>query len=191
MNNQPTFERGLKLKDFYFTRHGMTDANHEKLLCGGDWDIPLNAEGHRQAAQAASEHGNALASIQTICCSPLLRARQTAEYFAKELRVPMITIPELGEQKLGEWERKPWQNVPEYFTGDKDPPQGESRSDLDVRIQRALELALKEDGPVLLVSHGAVWYALQRVLGLSPEQPGSCSIFHFQEESQVYQRRKL
>ncbi len=169
----------------------MTDANHEKLLCGGDWNIALNSEGHRQAAQAAAEHGNALVNIQTICCSPLLRAQQTAEYFAKELKVPILTIHELGEQKLGEWERKPWQDVPEFFTGDKDPPQGESRRNLDARIHRALQLALREEGPVLLVSHGAVWYALQRVLKLSPEQPGSCSVFHFQEESQAYQRRKL
>lgn len=179
------------MNDFYFTRHGMTDANHQKLLCGADWDIPLHADGHAQAAQAAADSRKALSSVRSICCSPLLRARQTAEYFAKELQVPITILNDLREQRLGDWEKAPWQDVPEFFTGEKDPPRGESKVELEARIRKGLQLALQNEGPVLLVSHGAVWYALQRVLGLSPEQPGSCAVFHFHQRFGAYQRTKL
>ncbi|MEC7275963.1 MAG: histidine phosphatase family protein [Bdellovibrionota bacterium] len=29
-------------KIFYFVRHGQTEANAKGLICGGEWDIPLN-----------------------------------------------------------------------------------------------------------------------------------------------------
>jgi probable phosphoglycerate mutase len=179
------------VKSFYFTRHGMTDANHQKLLCGGDWDIALNAEGHAQAAEAAAIHAKALANVRTICSSPLHRARQTADYFAKSLGVTVAIVDELREQLLGEWERKPWQDVPEFFAGEKDPPQGESLKLFDERIQRGIQKALQNDGPVLIVAHGAVWYALHRVLGMTPEQPGSCAVFHFEQHSGSIQRSKI
>jgi broad specificity phosphatase PhoE len=172
----------LAVKSFYFVRHGLTDANHQKLLCGADWDIPLHADGHAQAAQSAAEFRKTLASVRTICCSPLLRARQTADYFARELQIPIVIVDELREQRLGDWERKPWADVPEFFAG-KNPPQGETLEEFDTRVKQALSSALQHDEPVLIVSHGAFWYALNRVLGLQPEPPGSCSVFYFQSAS--------
>lgn len=179
------------IPSFYFLRHGLTDANVQKLLCGGDWDISLNSEGQSQAAKAARAYAKALADVRTICCSPLLRAQETAACFAKELQVPIVIVNDLKEQLLGQWERKPWQDVPEFFTGEKDPPQGESREQFDERLRRGLLEASRQDGPLLLVSHGAVWFALHRLLGLKPEQPGSCVPFYFQQGQTSFQCQKL
>ncbi len=44
------------MRSFYFLRHALTDANAQKLLCGGAWDIPLNAEGQRQVVQASRDY---------------------------------------------------------------------------------------------------------------------------------------
>jgi len=65
--------------NFYFIRHSQTDAHNKKLICGGDWDIPINEAGESQAKGAAEDFHMALRSIKTIVTSPLLRARQTAE----------------------------------------------------------------------------------------------------------------
>ncbi len=96
------------------------------------------------------------------------------------LKIPIIIMDDLKEQLLGDWEQKPWQDVPEFFSGDKDPPHGESRLQLDERLQRALQEVSRQQGPVLIVSHGSIWFALHRLLGLEPDIPGSCVPFHFQ-----------
>ena len=80
---------------FYAVRHGQTDWNALGRVCGRT-DLPLNAEGERQARQTAgSLRGLA---IERIVCSPLLRARQTADFAAQALGLPVRVDARLIEQ---------------------------------------------------------------------------------------------
>ncbi len=66
-------------------RHGRTDWNRDDLLQGSS-DIPLDDTGRAQAHEAA----RALAGLgrwNAVVCSPLSRARETAEIIAAELRI--------------------------------------------------------------------------------------------------------
>lgn len=176
---------------FFFVRHGLTDANTQKLLCGSAWDIALNAEGQKMAEEAATLHRAALSSVKLICSSPLLRARQTAQAFADVLHLPITLHEDLKEQDLGVWERQPWASTPEFFSGTKDPPLGETRQQFDRRIQRALSELTQLPEPILIVSHGALWYRLNHLLSLPPEQPGSCVPYSFVKEDGNFRRQKL
>jgi len=71
----------------YLVRHGRTEAN-AGLRLQGRIDLPIDEVGRRQAAALGSMFG----TIDRLVCSPLLRARQTAEVFGME--------PEIDERWL-------------------------------------------------------------------------------------------
>ena len=82
-------------KSFYFVRHGQTDWNIEKRIMGQQ-DIPLNDVGRKQAQKIRTLLDNY--HVTTIFCSPLLRARQTAEIIAQERPYAIHQIANLQEQ---------------------------------------------------------------------------------------------
>lgn len=84
----------IKLKDFYYLRHGETDWNREHRGMGQK-DIPLNSRGIEQAQAAALILTKE--SINTICYSPLERAKNTAEIIAAQTKSKLIEISELTE----------------------------------------------------------------------------------------------
>lgn len=65
----------------YIMRHGRTDWNERNKLQGRT-DIPLNAAGRKMAEEAAAVYKNV--PLDVCYCSPLARARQTAEIFFKK-----------------------------------------------------------------------------------------------------------
>lgn len=150
---------------FYFIRHGQTDANLKELMCGGEWDIELNENGRSQALTAA-QGAIAGAGIVTICCSPMLRARQTAEILNAALKVPIIIVEELREWLVGEWEGVSWASIPNPFHPGVNPPAGETRLQFEERVAKGVVQALGQDGPVLLVAHGGVFHAMCTPLGV-------------------------
>ena len=85
----------------YLMRHGRTDWNNLKKLQGRT-DIPLNDEGRQMAQNAREEYK----SVQfDVCyCSPLVRARETAEILLKGRNVPIITDQRLIEMSFGIYE---------------------------------------------------------------------------------------
>ena len=76
----------------YIMRHGRTDWNERNKLQGRT-DIPLNAAGRKMAEEAAAVYKNV--PLDVCYCSPLARARQTAEIFLKNRNIP----PMAGRQK--------------------------------------------------------------------------------------------
>ena len=60
---------------FYYLRHGETDWNKEHRMQGAT-DVPLNATGVAQAHRAKEALRGR--HVETICCSPLSRAYDTA-----------------------------------------------------------------------------------------------------------------
>ena len=64
--------------------------------------ICLNAEGLKQATEAAEYYSSTLAEVKSICVSPLSRALKTAEIFSNRLKIPTQIVPELREWILGD-----------------------------------------------------------------------------------------
>ncbi len=170
---------------FYFVRHGQTEANLSELAAGSGWDIELNEAGHSQARELAESSSMQICrEVKTICCSPMIRAVQTAEALNKILNVPIVKIDDLKEWHLGEWERKSWRDLPDLHAPDSNPPGGESKMEFGMRISGALQQCLKQDGPVLIVAHGGVWHAIARILSLASTDIGNCELKVVTKESE-------
>jgi broad specificity phosphatase PhoE len=170
--------KGLPLKPFYFLRHGETDWNLEHRAMGSQ-DIPLNDRGVSQGLNAAELLKNE--PITTIISSPLLRARKTADIIAQHIKAPVIEITELQEAYWGEKEGQLKGNglwVNGWRDGDKIKG-AEKYSDFAIRIKRGIEKALEHIDPVLIVSHGGVYWVVQEILGLPIIDLGNAEpIFH-------------
>lgn len=83
------------------TRHGQTEWNVLGKVQGRA-DIELNEKGIRQA----EETGKVLKKekIDLIICSPLKRAKQTAEIICKDRNIPIIYDEDVIERDFGEFE---------------------------------------------------------------------------------------
>lgn len=82
-------------------RHGQTADNVEGRF-QGQLDVPLDAVGERQAvelADAAAQRGDFVA----LYCSPLRRARQTAEVVGARLGLSPRDEPRFAEHDTGDW----------------------------------------------------------------------------------------
>ena len=154
----------LRMTHFYFVRHGQTDANRDGLMCGASWNIGLNEEGLEQATLAADKLWSSAVEFSAIYSSPLLRACQTARLIAERFKKCVEIIDELQEWDIGSWDRVPFESVKEEFLGLGEPVGGETRAQFRQRVAAVLQRVLKESQPVLLVSHGAVWLAMQDFL---------------------------
>ncbi|MGH2864831.1 MAG: histidine phosphatase family protein [Solirubrobacteraceae bacterium] len=144
-------------------RHGQTAYNLEGRF-QGQQDIPLDDTGRRQALELAERAaGYAFAALW---CSPLLRARETADAVAARIGLEPIEDARLMETDAGGWTDRSFQEVraeaPELFDAfaSADPgfafPGGESFSGQELRVNAALELVQAGALPALVVCHGMV-----------------------------------
>ena len=87
--------------EILLTRHGQTEWNVLGKVQGRA-DIELNKKGIEQA----EETGNVLKNeeIDLIICSPLKRAKQTAEIINKNKNIPIVYDDEIIERDFGEFE---------------------------------------------------------------------------------------
>ena len=159
-------------------RHGETQWNVEGRSQGQTFDIPLSEVGQAQA-RALGQRLLGL-TIHRAVASPLLRARETAEWALGD-RSGLLTLdPRLMEISHGLWEgrlasenrrdfpelQKAWRETPDQVT----LPGGESLQGVLDRAWPAFREAcagLGAEEVVLLVTHDAVCRVLLcRVLGL-------------------------
>ncbi len=151
---------------FWFLRHGETDWNAQGLSQGAV-DIPLNGVGLAQARRAARTlQGIGIASI---VASPLARARVTAEIAAAAIGRPVQLDADLREVAFGEQEGQPmgdWYD--DWIAGTYTPAGGESFADLYRRAVAAVNRAIAQPAPVLVVAHGALFRALRLAFGHEP-----------------------
>lgn len=82
------------------TRHGQTDWNVQKKVMGR-CDEPLNKKGFEQAIETRNKLLNE--KIDLIICSPLKRAKQTADVINVK-NIPVIYDDRLIERDFGEFE---------------------------------------------------------------------------------------
>jgi probable phosphoglycerate mutase len=142
-------------------RHGQTPMSVQKRYAGVS-DVPLTDAGVRQAAAAAARL--ALASIDVIVASPLLRALRTAEEVAATTGAQVLTDEGFRETDFGAWEgltfaevRQRWPAEVAAWLADPEvaPPGGESFTEVSKRVTDALHrvLAGREAQRILIVSH--------------------------------------
>ena len=150
----------------YLVRHGETDWNQAGRL-QGQTDIDLDAQGFAQAAEAAERLKEV--PFEIAFCSPLIRARHTAETIVGERKITLTTDERLRELNFGPWEgtdvRKIREGANSPFTdpGSYLPPEGaESFAQLYARSGEFVkQVLLPLEGTyetVLVVAHGAVSY---------------------------------
>jgi len=79
----------------YLIRHGQTTGDIEERY-GGDYDDHLTETGKRQAENLARELADF--NIEKIFCSPLIRARETAEIIKQKIRCKIEIVEDLRER---------------------------------------------------------------------------------------------
>ncbi|MBP9809599.1 histidine phosphatase family protein [bacterium] len=170
-------ENHEQVEKFYFVRHGQTHANLSNLAAGAGWDVELNETGIAQARHLAESAAlQACIGVKTICVSPMLRARQTAESLNHVLKAETVTVDDLREWHLGEWEKRAWSELPDLFLPDSNPPGGEAQIEFGMRVNQGLQKALSNPGPVLIVAHGGVWHAITKILQIEHGHIANCQL---------------
>ena len=144
---------------FYYLRHGETDWNLQRRMQGRS-DVPLNETGIAQA-HAAKSLLTGLA-IQTVCTSPLARARDTAEIINQALGCPVVTIDDLAECSFGDYEGKIYGDWVAAWRSGETLPGAEPYDAFLARSVAGINRARTHEGPVLIVAHGGVYWAVQR-----------------------------
>ena len=89
-----------------FVRHGETNWNKIGRQ-QGKINIILNETGLRQAKQAAEQLKDV--HFDHVYCSPLMRARQTAQAICKGRTVPVTYDERISERDMGEFQGKHWE----------------------------------------------------------------------------------
>ena len=102
----------------YIVRHGQTEKNKANVLQGRS-DVPLNEAGRQQAEEVRDRFREAGISFDLVYTSPLIRAVQTAEIIAGDVR--QIVDERLIEMDYGPYEGMDLSNpAPEVLTFFKD-----------------------------------------------------------------------
>ena len=154
----------LTREPFYFLRHGQTDWNAERLL-QGQTNLPLNVIGKNQANEAKVRLIDI--PVTTICCNPLDRAWQTAMIINEALKCQLVIIDELQECNFGEAEGKRlFVDSYDELIRRAERYGGEPFEVFVDRVIAGVNQALAHPGPVLIVSHGGVFRAVQSYIHL-------------------------
>ena len=158
----------------FLLRHGAIDNPPPRRFLGRS-DLPLNADGVRQARDLARWMG--VLPFRRVCASPLSRAVETAALVSNRPVAAIERIDALVEIDLGAWEGLSLAEVQVRFPGAYEErgqdlaayrtPGGESFSEVADRACPALaDLARDRSGPLLVVAHMGVNRAvLSRLLG--------------------------
>ncbi len=143
----------------YLTRHGQTDWNLAHKL-QGRVDIALNKTGEEQAQIAKEKLKDA--KIDLIICSPLKRAKKTAEIINTDRKIPIIYDERIAERDCGEFEGKTVQEMKstEFWNYEKNI-QYEKAEDMQSFFNRVYGFLNEtkekyQDKNILLVAHGGV-----------------------------------
>ena len=148
-------------------RHGKTEWNALHKLQGRT-DVPLCDEGRKMAADAAELYKDI--NFDVCYCSPLVRARETAEIVLKGRDIPIITDERLTEMCFGVYEGVENSfSIPDcpinqlFFSPDEYTTPAVGAESLDELFERTGEFLedvvkplLKDGKDILIVGHGAM-----------------------------------
>jgi broad specificity phosphatase PhoE len=177
--------RELIMTVVHWARHGENVANLSRTFSYRVFDGELTDRGIAQAEHLAETLSAARPGYGLLVCSPLRRARQTAQIVSARLNLPVAAeLDDLREINVGELDGRnddgAWQVYQATLAGWRSGqlarrfPAGESGFELATRIGRALravaDAAGAQDGVV--VAHGASLRAAVTTLTGQPE-PGT------------------
>ena len=149
----------------HLARHGQTAYNREGRF-QGHLPVPLNATGREQARALAEVAAGV--QLTSLWCSPLHRARETADIVAARIGLTPQEDARFAETDTGDWTDRSFAEIqaedPESFARFErsDPtfryPGGESFAEQSARVQAALlDLYAQPDQlPALVVCHRGV-----------------------------------
>jgi probable phosphomutase (TIGR03848 family) len=142
-------------------RHGLTPTTGIKLP-GRAPGLHLSEEGRRQA-EAAAERIGKVARIAAVYCSPITRARETAQPIGRAVKRALRIERDLADLDIGEWtgmSLKQAARRPEWETVQRNPssfrfPGGESFPEMQTRMTSALgRIVARHPGQIVVaVSH--------------------------------------
>jgi broad specificity phosphatase PhoE len=149
-------------------RHGETDYNAQRRF-QGHLPIPLNERGLEQAYELAAVA--AQRPWAALYCSPLARARETAEIVGAAIGHHPMTDARFAETDCGDWTDRFFDDVqaaePELFAAwhRGDPafafPGGESFAHQQLRVLEGIDAVRQGPRPALIVCHrGTIRLAL-------------------------------
>lgn len=152
----------------YFVRHGESEWNVTDQICG-QTDVPLTEKGHKQAEETGKNIVESGISADLILCSPLLRAKQTAQHIAEMTGIPLQVEPRLVEQNFGVWEGASPRNSKEFHEAKKEfltrYGKGESMFQLAQRIYNLLDELKATDKNYILVAHNGISRVIRSYFG--------------------------
>jgi len=147
----------------YLARHGQTAYNLEGRF-QGHLPVPLDGTGRAQALELAQRA--AARDFAALWCSPLLRARETADVVARVTGLDPREDARLAETDAGDWTDRSFAEVrsesPDAFAaflaGDAvfAFPGGESLAHQQERVGAALAEIQRGELPALVICHGMV-----------------------------------
>jgi probable phosphomutase (TIGR03848 family) len=175
---------------FLFVRHATHDLLTRGVIAGRTPGVHLNPVGRKQA-EAIAERLSIL-PIDTIYCSPLERACETAGPLASKLQLPVQIAEQFNEIDFGDWTNRPFAEldaVPEWqqwnwFRSGAIAPHGESMLQVQARaVAKISELSTRHSF-VAVFTHGDLIRAvLAHFLGVPLDlfqrieiDPGSASV---------------
>jgi broad specificity phosphatase PhoE len=172
----------------YLARHGQTAYNLEGRF-QGQLPVSLDDTGRAQAAELAERA--ATHDFAKLWCSPLLRARETADIVAARIGLEPYEDPRLMETDAGDWTDRSFADVqaeaPDAFAafagGEPDFafPGGESFAQQGIRVAAALADVEQGALPALVVCHGgviriAIFQRVSRGVAMSERVPNGALI---------------
>ena len=147
--------------DLYLIRHPKPEV--DPSLCYGAVDLPLAED----AAAVASRLTPLLPADARVVSSPLSRARLLAEALATRVN----TDARLAELDFGEWEMKPFADIPPegfevwgHSLIDFRAPGGELYADMAARVWAAFEAHRADTKALVIVAHNGPMRALTGTL---------------------------
>ncbi|TMM18580.1 MAG: histidine phosphatase family protein [Actinobacteria bacterium] len=151
------------MASIYLARHGQTAYNLEGRF-QGHLPVPLDGTGRAQALELAQRA--AARDFAALWCSPLLRARETADVVAHVTGLGPREDARLAETDAGDWTDRSFAEVrseaPDAFAaflaGDAAFafPGGESLAHQQQRVGAALADIQRGELPALVICHGMV-----------------------------------
>jgi broad specificity phosphatase PhoE len=151
----------------YFVRHGESEANTRHVISNRESSFHLTSLGQQQAQTLAS--GLRDIPFRAVFCSPVLRARETANILSASLNIPCQVTEALREYDCGILEEKSddesWKLHRYYFNEwmsyrnyESAPEGGENFLDIRNRFVPFIESLKKgHEGDLLLVGHGGLF----------------------------------
>jgi probable phosphoglycerate mutase len=153
--------------NLYLIRHGEAHSNVERVVGGIKGDLGLTERGVQQAQALAERLRGGEITPDVLYASTLPRARQTAEYVAEALGMPITWDDDLHELRPGQADGMHADEARDRFEGFNRflveaympiAPEGESWGSFQMRAAAALErLTTRHEGQTIaVVAHGGI-----------------------------------